>query len=132
MTELDKLWQLLSGHKPLTDMLAESPMGGPGVYTVWAPAHDRPYLTLSPDEAKLDQTRATGSMQVDVWGDGQSHEALRPIVRALVDLLDGATLGESLRLYYAGGGPEQDADPTLVRWRVVFNLRRVISAECEV
>lgn len=126
---LTDLVDTLRGDPELAANLADAPWGGPAVYTIWAPEHPRPYITLDIDESQDAANReiASGDLIIDVWGDGSSHVALEPIRDRLRSLLDRRIIDTDrgpVRFLWEQDGPEQSDEPQVVRWRVIFDMRR--------
>lgn len=126
---LTDLVDVLRGDTELANLLAEAPWGGPSVYTIWAPEHPRPYLTLDIDESQDATNReiAAGDLVIDVWGDGTSHVDLEPIRDRLRDLMERRIIDTDrgpVRFLWESDGPEQSDEPQVVRWRIVWNMRR--------
>lgn len=110
----------------LQAMLAEG-LAGPGVFLQWAPEHERPYVTLSYDEALDTEHVSAGEIEFDIWGDGTSPIELEPIRDALIERLDHRILATSrglVRFFWVGDSPVQEDDPAIVRWRVTMGFRR--------
>lgn len=127
---LADLVQKLRGDSALKAELADAPWGGAAVYLQWAPDHPRPYITLDYSEGLNNQQMSAGQVVLDIWGDGTSPVELEPIRDALRDVLDHAIIDTSrgpFRLFWSGDGPEQEDDPTIVRWRATYDFRRAMS-----
>lgn len=125
---LTEIVDYLRSSQALSAELAEAPWGGAAVYTVWAPEHAKPYITLTLDESQ-DENRqmASGDLIVDAWADGASHVALEPVRDVLHTLLHGEIIDTSrgpVRFIWSSDGPERDDEPQLVRWRMVYAMRR--------
>lgn len=124
---ITELVNKLRGDTTLAGLLAASPWGGAAVYLEWAPGQPRPYVTISYDETSDGAHIGNGDVLIDVWGDGASYVDIEPIRDRLTALLDHAIIDTQrgpIRFFWRGDAPEQEDDPSIVRWNLIIEFRR--------
>ena len=124
---ITELVNTLRSDSALASLLADAPWGGPAVYLEWAPDKPRPYVTVGLNETRDGAHMGEGDVLLDVWGDGASYVDIEPIRDRLTALLDHAIIDTPrgpIRFFWRGDAPEQEDDPSIVRWSLTIEFRR--------